>query len=159
MPCTICQGERTTHCGACYQWLRQAAAQALDESEKYREQLTALQTTFRRPRPASPSERDVPQWQRDLSEAMAAIIEPALSGRHAGECGQEAGCCDQCYGLLHASLERALRACRNREAASADDILQQFVEEETARRQGAEHPPSSEPRPGRYYRSHFADDL
>jgi hypothetical protein len=158
MPCTICQGDQADHCAACYDWLRQAASRALGESEQYREQLAALQTTFHRPRPGGRSERDEPQWQRDLSEAMAAIIEPALSGRHAGECSPEPGCCVGCYDLLQTALERALRACRNHEAAAADDILQRFVEEEAARRQGADHQPP-ELGPGRYYRSHFADDL
>ena len=133
--------------------------QALGESENYREQLTALQTTFRRRQARSPGENDEQQWQRDLSEAMAAILEPALSGHHAGECSQEAACCLQCYDLLRASLGRALQACRNHEPAAADDILQQFVEKEAARRDAGDHPSDPEPRPGRYYRSHFADDL
>ena len=159
MPCIVCKNEQTTHCAACYQWLRQAMEQALGESENYREQLTALQTTFRRRQARGRGENDEQQWQRDLSEAMGAILESALSGHHPGECSQEAACCARCYDLLQASLGRALQACRNHEPAAADDILQQFVEEEAARREAGDHPSPPEPRRGRYYRSHFADDL
>jgi hypothetical protein len=159
MPCTICNSERAGRCGACYDRLRQAVDGALGESERYREQLTALQTTLRRPPARGRGDEDREPWQRDLAAAMAAILEPAVSGRHEGECSQDAACCEQCYELIETAVERALRACRHQEPATADDLLHAFVEEEAARRQAGDHPSHPDSGPGRYYRSHFADDL